>query len=174
MLFLASGPASSLEQPRRAPAPRDWQKFPAVAEVDTAEDVYAVGDVHGDYDRLLALLRAGDVIPGSPDHPRDVRWKAGRAVLVCTGDLIDKGDHSLKVVTLFRALADAARCDGGRVLVTMGNHEAEFLADPSGDKKATEFLRDLGGRACGPKRSPPGTTPTASVPTCGACRSRRG
>jgi hypothetical protein len=52
--------------------------------------------VHGDYDRLVALLAAGKVIDPSPVSPERPRWAAGKAVLVCTGDLIDKGPHSLR------------------------------------------------------------------------------
>jgi hypothetical protein len=126
-----------------ARAARDWKQHPAVVEIDTPQELFAVGDVHGDYDRLVALLAAGKVIDAPPDGPESVRWRAGKAVLVCTGDLIDKGKHSLKVIALFRALeADAARA-GGRVVVLMGNHEAEFLDDPSHDDKADVFVKEL-------------------------------
>jgi hypothetical protein len=111
--------------------------------LDTAEDVFAVGDVHGDYDRLVALLAGGGIIGPDPETPDRARWRAGKAVLVCTGDLIDKGRRSLEVIALFRALQrDAARA-GGRVIVLMGNHEAEFLADPADDDKALEFLKEV-------------------------------
>jgi hypothetical protein len=122
---------------------RDWKKAPAIVELDTPADIYAAGDVHGDYDRLVTLLAKGKVIADRPEHPEEVRWSAGKAVLVCTGDLIDKGSHSLKVIALFRALAKEAANAGGHVVVLMGNHEAEFLADPD-DDKALEFLKELG------------------------------
>lgn len=39
---------------------RDWARNPAVVEIDTDADVYAIGDIHGDYERLtLALHGAG-------------------------------------------------------------------------------------------------------------------
>src|SRR4051794_35057646 len=88
---------------------RDWQKHPAVVEVDTPHDVYAVGDPHGDYERLLTVLTAAKVIAGDPGPPQKVRWTGGKAVLVCTGDLIDKGNQGLRVIALFRALEPAAR-----------------------------------------------------------------
>jgi hypothetical protein len=84
-------------------AARDWAKCPAIVEVDTSHDIYAVGDVHGDYERLLTVLMA--------------------AVLVCTGDLIDRWDQSLRVLALFRSLrverlAAVAACrDPGQRLV---------------------------------------------------------
>jgi hypothetical protein len=47
------------------------------------------------------------------------------------------------VTALFRALEkDAARA-AGRVIVLMGNHEAEFLADPTDDdNEAQAFLKE--------------------------------
>jgi hypothetical protein len=122
---------------------RDWQKRPAILALDMPDDVYAVGDVHGDYERLVHLLANGQLIAEEPPKPKEVTWTGGKAVLICTGDLIDKGKHSLKVIALFRALQAAADRDGGRVIVTMGNHEAEFLAYGSQDDKADRFLKEL-------------------------------
>jgi hypothetical protein len=122
---------------------RDWTKHPAIVQLDTKEDVYAVGDVHGDYDRLVEVLAAAKVIEPMPKLIKDVRWSAGKAVLICMGDLIDKGHHSLKVIAFFRALRHQAADSGGRVIVLMGNHEAEFLADPDDDDKALQFLKEL-------------------------------
>jgi hypothetical protein len=132
------------------PAARDWDKHPAIVELQTSHDVFAIGDIHGDYDRLVDVLRAGRIIPTIPDHPKAVRWTAGRSTFVCTGDVINKGDHSLQVISLLRALGDAADRDGGRVVVTMGNHEAEFLADPT-DNKASQFSSELKATGLKPK-----------------------
>jgi Calcineurin-like phosphoesterase len=133
----------------QAPA-RDWMKFPSIVEIDTPEKIIALGDVHGDYDRLVNLLVAGKVLEAAPASPDKPKWIAKKAVFVCTGDMIDKGKHSIKVVSLFKALQVEAALAGGRVIVTMGNHEAEFLADPLGDHKAKEFRDDLGKRGVDP------------------------
>jgi hypothetical protein len=135
--------------------PRDWIKNPAVVELDTDEDVFALGDVHGDYGRLLKLLTAGQIIPQAPDHPHEAKWNARKALLVCTGDLIDKGDHSLKVIKFIRALAGAAAREGGRVIVTMGNHEAAFLTDPANDK-SERFAKELKDAGIKPASVPAG------------------
>ena len=137
--------------------PRDWKKAPAIAELDTAEDLYALGDIHGDYRRLVALLAAAGLIDGVPKTPADVVWKGRKAVLVCTGDLIDKDDHALPVIALLRALQAAASRAGGRVIVTMGNHEAEFLADPIGDKKDKDFVKELTAAGITPDQVAAGT-----------------
>lgn len=116
--------------------PRDWTSHPAIVELDRPRDapVYAVSDVHGGYDRLVALLARHGVIDGVPAEPSAARWTAGPAVLVVAGDMIDKGPSSLEVVDLLRALEPSADAAGGRVVALFGNHEAEFLADPLNSK----------------------------------------
>jgi hypothetical protein len=130
-------------------ATRNWIKHPAVVEVDTTEDVFAVGDAHADPDRLVGVLVTAKIIDGVPKQASEVKWAAGRSVLVITGDMIDKWHDSLKVIELLRALQTAAAAQGGQVIITMGNHEAEFLADPHG-KKTEEFGDEL--KAAGLKR----------------------
>ena len=49
---------------------------------------------------------------------------------------------SLDVIALLRGLQSDAATQGGQVIITMGNHEAEFLADPLG-KKTKEFSSQL-------------------------------
>ena len=131
-------------------AKRDWTKHPVVVEVDTTEDVFAVGDAHADPDRLTGVLLAAKIIEGTPAKPSQVKWAAAKSVLVVTGDMIDKWHDSLKVIELLRALQTAAAAQGGQVIITMGNHEAEFLADPHG-RKTKEFGNEL--KAAGLKRT---------------------
>lgn len=121
---------------------RDWAALPAVVQLDTTADIYALGDVHADYDRLVALLVKHKLLAAAPAQPAAAQWAAGSAVLVVTGDLIDKYTQGLKVLALLQALRDSAAAAGGRVIVTLGNHEAEFLADPTSDKVA-DFVKEL-------------------------------
>jgi hypothetical protein len=135
---------------------RNWKKHPAIVEMETKNDIYAIGDVHGDYERLINMLVVTKLIEADPGKPEKVKWSAGKAVLVCTGDMIDKGDHSVRVLQLFMALqADAAKA-GGRVVVTMGNHEAEFLVRPRAEK-AADFIKDLTDRGIKPEDVAAGT-----------------
>lgn len=138
---------ADLSRPGQTPdsamgAARDWNALPAVVQLDTAEDIYALGDIHADYDRLVALLLTYQLLAEVPARPEAAQWNAGPAVLVVTGDLIDKWNQGLKVLALLQALRDSASAAGGRVIVTLGNHEAEFLADPNADKVA-EFKMEL-------------------------------
>lgn len=122
---------------------RDWKRHPAIAELEMPQELYAMGDVHGDYDRMVELLAAGHLISGLPARPEEVRWTGGKAVLVCTGDFIDKYVHGLSVIALFRAIGPQAEMAGGQVVVMLGNHEAEFLAGGGEKKKSTEFVKEL-------------------------------
>jgi len=121
---------------------RDWQQCPAVVTLDTPEVVYALGDTHGDYKRLAALLVAGHLMPAVPTSPDQGTWSGGHATLVVTGDMIDKWDHALDVIALMRALTASAALQGGRVIISTGNHEAEFLGDPTSSKTA-DFQKEL-------------------------------
>jgi hypothetical protein len=113
---------------------RDWLRNPAVVQVDTSSDIFAIGDAHSDYARLAAVMHAAGLISGVPKQPEDVKWSAGSAVLVVTGDMIDKGPRAIDVLSLLHSLQASALAKGGRVIVLAGNHEAEFLADPAAPK----------------------------------------
>ena len=119
---------------------RDWKHDPAVADLTAPAEILAIGDIHSDYVRATNGLRAAGVIDSS------AHWKAGRAVLVVTGDMIDKGPRAVDVLRFLRALQNEAIVGGGRVVVLAGNHEAEFMANPDSNK-AAEFSAQL--RAAG-------------------------
>jgi hypothetical protein len=116
------------------PVGRDWKTFPAIADVPATPTIYALSDVHGGYDRLTALLLANNLISQAPAKSTDAHWAAGSSTLVVTGDMIDKGPSSVEVLDFLMALQTDAKKAGGVVIVTLGNHEAEFLVDPSNSK----------------------------------------
>jgi hypothetical protein len=116
-----------------APA-RDWSAFPAVVDVPAVTDLYAVSDPHGGYQRLATLLAASRLIAGVPMSPGSVVWSGGNAVLVVSGDLIDKGPQSLEVIDFLIGLEKSASAMGGQLIVLLGNHEAEFFVDPNNSK----------------------------------------
>ncbi len=98
--------------------------------------ICAISDVHGMYDHLSSLLIAARMID------RQGNWTAGNTLLVVTGDSIDKGPASIKVIDLWRKLQPLAEQKGGRLIVLLGNHEAEFLANPNA-KKSLVFRNEL-------------------------------
>ncbi len=116
------------------PPCRDWATYPAIAVVPHASELLAVSDVHGGYDRLVPLLAANGVIAASPASPSAAKWTGGTRVLVIAGDLFDKGPKGLEVIELLMTLEPLAAAQGGKVVTLLGNHEAEFFADPSNSK----------------------------------------
>ncbi len=90
--------------------PRAQAPSAAPCNVTTTERVVAIGDVHGAYDQFVAILRAAGLV-----NTRD-RWSGGRAVLVQTGDILDRGKDSRKVIELLRRLEREARGAGGQVI----------------------------------------------------------
>jgi len=90
-----------------------------------AEDVWngvdrivAVGDVHGDYEQFVAVLRSAGLIDAGGN------WTGGKTHLVQTGDMVDRGPQSRRVLDLVMKLESQAARSGGYVHALIGNHEA--------------------------------------------------
>ena len=84
--------------------------------------LYAVGDVHGDVQRLFQLLREAGLVDD------DGVWTGGASTLVLTGDLTDRGVHGTATIDSVRSLQTQAAASGGCVESLMGNHDALILA----------------------------------------------
>ena len=90
------------------------------AEQDTfegVERVVAIGDIHGDFNRLVELLRTAKLIDTGN------AWSGGAAHLVMCGDMVDRGPASRQVLDLLMDLEPQAKKAGGEVHVLLGNHE---------------------------------------------------
>jgi hypothetical protein len=120
---------------------RSWKAHPAIVEIDEADEIYAVSDPHGEYEIFSKLLAANHLADAFDADPTKVTWTGGAAILVVAGDMIDKGPESLQVLDLVRTLQADAPKSGGRVIATIGNHEAEFMLDPH-NQKATSTGED--------------------------------
>lgn len=124
--------------------PRDWEAHPAFrVEATVAARVWAISDVHGGAERLAALLQGAGLTDAQG------RWAGGADRLYVLGDCIDKSPGGLAVLTSVKTLAEQAGTAGGEVVLTLGNHEAEFLADPT-NSKADAFVSDLRGAGLSP------------------------
>jgi len=80
--------------------------------------IIALGDVHGDLLQTLRALKLGGLIDESGS-----KWTGGNTVLVQVGDILDRGDHELAIMRLFKRLAKQAEKEGGAVYTMNGNHE---------------------------------------------------
>jgi hypothetical protein len=129
-----------------------WPVTLALAQ-DTFQGVQrivAIGDVHGDYDVFVSLLRAAGLIG------TDNKWSGGKTHLVQTGDVLDRGPDSRKAMDLLMTLEPQAKKAGGAVHALLGNHEAmniygdlryvpateyELYRTPKSDKVRDRFLK---------------------------------
>jgi hypothetical protein len=94
--------------------------------------IVAVGDIHGDLEALVGILRRAGLI----DSARN--WTGGSTVLVQTGDFMDRGPSVRGVMDLLISLQESAPKHGGRVHVLMGNHEGlNLLGVPRDASPAT-------------------------------------
>jgi len=85
--------------------------------VPDAPRVVAVGDVHASYENLVTILRFARIVDAKD------KWAGGKAHLVQTGDLLDRGKDARKVLDLLMRLEGEARKAGGRLHALLGNHE---------------------------------------------------
>lgn len=93
----------------------------AVSAAATAAPVHrivAVGDLHGDFAAWRDIARAAKLIDGRG------AWIGGNAVLVQTGDVVDRGPDSLKIIQDLMRLQREAQRARGQVIALVGNHEA--------------------------------------------------
>jgi Calcineurin-like phosphoesterase len=93
-----------------------WPSNAAVTS-DPTDQVVAVGDVHGEFDGLCGILRRAGLVDDQ-NH-----WIGGKATLVQTGDLIDRGSKGREAMDLLISLQAEANKAGGRVVPLLGNHE---------------------------------------------------
>jgi len=75
---------------------------------------YVIGDIQGCYTELQQLLELVQFDPS-----QDVLW--------CTGDLVNRGPHSLEVLRFFKQLKE-------RAVVVLGNHDLHLLAVAYGNE----------------------------------------
>jgi hypothetical protein len=86
-------------------------------EFDGVARIVAIGDAHGAYDPFLVIMRAAGLIDAKK------KWIGGTTHLVQTGDVLDRGPDSRKILDLLRALTPQAAAAGGAVHELLGNHE---------------------------------------------------
>jgi len=92
-------------------------------EIDGVETAYMFGDVHGEFDRVVGLLRNARLID------EELEWAGGDSHLVFLGDIFDRGDDVTRVLWFLYRLEREAAQAGGAVHVVLGNHEVMVMSD---------------------------------------------
>jgi hypothetical protein len=83
---------------------------------------YVIGDIHGQYDKMIRILREADMISD------DLRWSGADSALWLIGDLVDRGPDGNKVIDLAMRLQREAAAAGGSANTLIGNHDILLLA----------------------------------------------
>jgi hypothetical protein len=121
------------------------KNFPELPSVLSAVPrIIAIGDIHGDFNKLLASLKIAKVIPQNTNiFTKNVKWTGNNTVIVQLGDQVDscrydastglpcsaegatkndKGDD-VKILRFMTKLHAKAIKKGGAIYSIMGNHE---------------------------------------------------
>ena len=121
---------------------------------DGVDKIVAVGDLHGDYDNFVEILKGTGIVD------ENLKWAGGKTHFVQTGDVMDRGPGAKAIFDLIRRLEKEAGEAGGMVHFLLGNHEemnmtgiafdypdyitvdqfVSFLAPEYRKKKEHEFL----------------------------------
>ncbi|KAK9280335.1 hypothetical protein L1049_014023 [Liquidambar formosana] len=81
--------------------------------------IVAVGDLHGDLDQARRALEMAGVLSSDGQD----EWTGGETVLVQLGDILDRGEDEIAILSLLRSLDIQAKAKGGAVFQVNGNHE---------------------------------------------------
>jgi hypothetical protein len=107
------------------------------------ERIVAVGDLHGDYDNFVLILKNPKV--GLVDD--GLHWSGGKTHFVQSGDILDRGDRAKEILDLLMRLEVEAEAAGGKVHVLLGNHEELTITGMSlgypGYVSASQFVSFL-------------------------------
>jgi hypothetical protein len=83
--------------------------------------VIAIGDIHGQYERMVRMLRSAGVIDDN------LQWSWGDGHLMFTGDIFDRGSGVTEALWLIYRLEKQALKSGGKVHLLLGNHELMIM-----------------------------------------------
>ncbi|KAI5679765.1 hypothetical protein M9H77_00992 [Catharanthus roseus] len=107
--------------------------------------IVAVGDLHGDLYKTRSALEIAGVLSSDGQDS----WIGGETVLIQLGDILDRGEDEIAILSLLRSLDIQAKANGGAVFQVNGNHETMNVegdfryVDPGGFDECSAFLEHL-------------------------------
>ncbi|KZT29760.1 Metallo-dependent phosphatase [Neolentinus lepideus HHB14362 ss-1] len=126
-VYLAWCQPEQLQEQLRGLQHAFWDKTPSANSANPAHDIekpmpfvrriIAVGDLHGDIGNAQKVLQMAKVVDENGD------WSGNVDFFVQTGDIIDRGDDTIKLFAWMDKLRQQAPAKGGQVLSHLGNHE---------------------------------------------------
>ena len=90
-------------------------------QVETKEPIFVLGDIHGQYNRMIKNLQKHAVVDSQ------LNWTWGKGHLVFVGDIFDRGNKVTETLWFIYNLEQKAEKAGGQVHITFGNHELMVL-----------------------------------------------
>ncbi|KAL9316542.1 hypothetical protein ACSQ67_017543 [Phaseolus vulgaris] len=106
-----------------------------------------VGDLHGDLKQARSALEMAGVLSSDGQD----LWTGGETVLVQLGDILDRGEDEIAILSLLRSLDKQAKAKGGAVFQVNGNHETMNVegdfryVDSGGFDESNDFLEYING-----------------------------
>ncbi|KAL3850565.1 hypothetical protein ACJIZ3_012447 [Penstemon smallii] len=114
--------------------------------------IVAVGDLHGDLDKARYALQMAGVLSSDGQD----LWVGGHTVCVCLttvlvqlGDILDRGEDEIAILSLLKSLDLQAKVNGGAVFQVNGNHETMNVegdfryVDSTAFDECADFLEHL-------------------------------
>lgn len=112
-----------------------FSKGEAAPSTNPGERIYAIGDIHGRDDLLIALLARIEAHSAALPEPESQH-------IVLLGDLVDRGPRSAAVLKLVR---EVQRADSN-MIVLQGNHEDLMLRALAGEPGMLRAWMRVGGK----------------------------
>lgn len=84
--------------------------------------IYVIGDLHGQYDKYVHLLRDAGLVDDQ------LHWAAGDTRLWIAGDFVDRGPDGIGCIELTMRLQQEAAVNDGEVGAVIGNHDISLLS----------------------------------------------
>ncbi|OVA02804.1 Phosphoesterase domain [Macleaya cordata] len=107
--------------------------------------IIAVGDLHGDIAQTRCALEMAGVLSSNGQN----LWTGGETVLIQLGDILDRGEDEIAILSLLRSLNIQAKAKGGAVFQVNGNHETMNVegdfryVDQGAFEECIDFLEHL-------------------------------
>ncbi|GAQ87991.1 hypothetical protein KFL_003920100 [Klebsormidium nitens] len=93
--------------------------YPPTVVAAPGRRVVASGDFHGDMRAARRALQLAGVL----SQDQQDRWTGGSSVFVQVGDVLDRGDDEIAIMSLLAHLSRQASAAGGALYQVCGNHE---------------------------------------------------
>jgi len=94
----------------------------------------AVGDIHGDYEKLVSVMRHAKLID------KKNKWIARDTIFIQIGDLVDRGSGVKNIFELLSNLMKPAKKNNSLIQLVLGNHEVNNLKATYRYTSATDIL----------------------------------